>query len=545
MNESKSRDCYRNSVRRRSSKNKAFKALPSWPLARLWAEPTGKMLLTEMECENFANYETVVHDKSLTRKLFEPFWDRVVYLLPEEVAPNLISLAALLCLIQAWYLCYTQGEEYPEETTTIAMVLIFIFWTLDAVDSKQASRIGNDSSLTEFFDHMCSAIGTIFLVLTLCQTYHVPIDCTWYYVQIGQLLILNKHLSALKKEFISYRIFNGPGEGISAFLLLLGARAALGLSFIDDVANQVLDIMQRTVPPRLYEHKPDLFDNPSLQLSRTLFFWAFVWSTIMTLRMSSEHRVTQVSLLLCLLYLLMASGTIIFHFDFTLASVVAQGLCTAMTSSDLVVARMANRPLAPVVVIINMAALGSNLVSFVLVPMYYGTILFQVCRATKLPLLTRVTNVYLDGIFDMAHLGHFVAFKNAAKFGTRLFVGVVSDEDAAPYKRLPIMNERERADVVGAAKYVYKVIEHVPCVKGGLDEEFLRKHRIHIVAHGEEYDKPDDEWYAIPRRLGMTRVLPRFDGMSTSELIRRINSRNSEELNRKSPAETVKGKQTI
>ncbi|GBG30313.1 Choline-phosphate cytidylyltransferase 1 [Hondaea fermentalgiana] len=503
------------------------------------------MVLTEIECENFANYETVVHDKSLTRQVFEPFWDRVVYLLPEDVAPNLISLAASLCLVQAWYLCYTQGDDYPEETTTIAMVLIFIFWTLDAVDSKQAQRIGNDSSLTEFFDHMCSAVGTIFLVLTLCQAFHLPIACAWYYVQIGQLLILNKHLSALKKEFISYRIFNGPGEAISAFILMLGVRAVVGMPFIDDIAAEVISVMQQAVPPRLYDAKPDLFDQPSLNLARTLFFWIFVYSVVMTLNTGKEHRVTSWSLLLCLFYLLLASGIILFHFEFTLPGVIAQGLVTAMLSSDLVVARMANRPLTPVVVIINMAALGSNLVSFILVPMYYGSILFQVCRATRLPLLTRVTNVYLDGIFDMAHLGHFVAFKNAAKFGTRLFVGVVNDEDASPYKRRPIMNERERADVVGAAKYVYKVIENAPCVKGGLDEAFLKKHRIHVVAHGEEYDKPTDEWYAIPRKLGMTRVLPRFEGMSTSELIRRINSRKADELARSAPAETVKGKNTV
>jgi len=36
--------------------------------------------------------------------------------------------------------------------------------------------------------------------------------------------------------------------------------------------------------------------------------------------------------------------------------------------------------------------------------------------------------------------------------------------------------------------------------------------------------------------MGITRILPRFDGMSTSELIKRIQARDHEELNRKSPA---------
>jgi hypothetical protein len=49
------------------------------------------------------------------------------------------------------------------------------------------------------------------------------------------------------------------------------------------------------------------------------------------------------------------------------------------------------------------------------------------------------------------------------------------------------------------------------------------------VAHGVEYEKPDDVWYTIPRRLGITRVLPRTIGMSTSDLIQRITARAKQE----------------
>ena len=98
------------------------------------------------------------------------------------------------------------------------------------------------------------------------------------------------------------------------------------------------------------------------------------------------------------------------------------------------------------------------------------------------------------------------------------------------------MTAAERYEAVGACKHVYRVIEDAPCTKGGLDAAFLKKHRIHIVCHGAEYDSPDDPWYAAPRAMGMCRILPRFEGMSTSELIARIQSRDSEELNRKTAA---------
>lgn len=40
-----------------------------------------------------------------------------------------------------------------------------------------------------------------------------------------------------------------------------------------------------------------------------------------------------------------------------------------------------------------------------------------------------------------SHAGHIKAFGNALKHGTRLFVGVCSDEDVMAYKRAPVMTE--------------------------------------------------------------------------------------------------------
>jgi glycerol-3-phosphate cytidylyltransferase-like family protein len=47
------------------------------------------------------------------------------------------------------------------------------------------------------------------------------------------------------------------------------------------------------------------------------------------------------------------------------------------------------------------------------------------------------------------------------------------------------MTHEERCELVAACKYVYKVIPNAPCVPGGLNEEFLMKHNIHIVGCGE------------------------------------------------------------
>ena len=46
----------------------------------------------------------------------------------------------------------------------------------------------------------------------------------------------------------------------------------------------------------------------------------------------------------------------------------------------------------------------------------------------------------------------------------------------------------------------------------------------------KEYEKPGDKYYAVPRAMGITRILPRTHGLSTSELIRRVCEYNEAKL---------------
>lgn len=145
-------------------------------------------------------------------------------------------------------------------------------------------------------------------------------------------------------------------------------------------------------------------------------------------------------------------------------------------------------------------------------------------------------NVYCDGVYDLCHMGHKTAFKNAASLGTRLIVGVVGDEDANNYKRPPIMSASERELEVSRCQSVAKVIHNAPCF--GLTEDFIKEHDIHVVACGQEYwdrfpNPDDDPYYGVPRKMGICKPIPRYDGISTSEIIQRILSRGTVE--KKSP----------
>jgi glycerol-3-phosphate cytidylyltransferase-like family protein len=61
-----------------------------------------------------------------------------------------------------------------------------------------------------------------------------------------------------------------------------------------------------------------------------------------------------------------------------------------------------------------------------------------------------------------------------------------------------------------------------------MDEEFLKKHRIDVVVCSDEYASEDDKYYAVPRRMGILKVLTRTEGVSSSEMMRNIMNRKNE-----------------
>merc|ERR1719424_1567647 len=111
----------------------------------------------------------------------------------------------------------------------------------------------------------------------------------------------------------------------------------------------------------------------------------------------------------------------------------------------------------------------------------------------NIPLFTVVRNVYLDGVFDLCHLGHKKHIMRAQEYGNRVHVGVMGDADTAKYKRDPCMNIEERCAEIRALRCVYEVIPNAPCEVGSLTTEFLNSWNFHVVLCGPEYDDPTDE----------------------------------------------------
>jgi len=132
--------------------------------------------------------------------------------------------------------------------------------------------------------------------------------------------------------------------------------------------------------------------------------------------------------------------------------------------------------------------------------------------------------VYLDGIFDLFHRGHLESIKQCKKLGKEVIIGVISDKDAYNYKRLPIINENDRAEIIRNVKLVDEVIENAPL---NINLEFLEKYNIDVVVHGfadeNDYNKQKN-YYEPIEKAGKFKRIEYYSKTSTTDIINKINS---------------------
>ena len=133
--------------------------------------------------------------------------------------------------------------------------------------------------------------------------------------------------------------------------------------------------------------------------------------------------------------------------------------------------------------------------------------------------------VYVDGVFDLFHVGHLKSLQYARKIAdssepSELIVGVISDDDAAKYKRRPIIPLSDRSKVIQALSVVSRVIESAPLI---IDLDFTLKENIDLVVHG--FANEDDRKTQAPffTKLGDKFLeIPYTTCVSTSKILKMI-----------------------
>ena len=136
--------------------------------------------------------------------------------------------------------------------------------------------------------------------------------------------------------------------------------------------------------------------------------------------------------------------------------------------------------------------------------------------------------IFCDGVFDLFHSGHVNHFKKIKELypESYLFVGILNDNESTSYKRKPVFNENKRLSLVESCKYVDKATIDYPDI---LTEEFINKHNIDLVVHAfstkNDYEN-QLKYFEVPIRLNKMKVIDYNDGISTTNIIKDINSYN-------------------
>lgn len=483
---------------------------------------------------------------SLLTTLLYPLWSRVGDHIPETVAPNAITLVGTLATVQAYYLVSQYFHTQPTAAATIAGVLLVVSAVCGALDGVHARRYATGSPLGDIFSKICGSTNHIFQALTLLnligfETTLISPDALlspsrrdasltalpsvpdsvwvkWYVLLVLQLVEFLLVLGRLANTIIN------PNEKYLMGKVL--GMVAYGIRESEISSSLILVLFGRLMFPSFAETARSLLVQYSGMAYSAMMVVCLTSLLLLGPRVMPRER--RWFIFLCLVLRCLPMVLLLPLTTTSDLTVFSDAVVVSLLTVEVYVSHVASRRIHAAVILICCMSLVNALTTVALVILYLVGLLADLSYSTRIPLFVPIRNVFIDGVYDLCHIGHKRVMEHALQYGNRLLVGVLSDEDCIGYKRKPIMTTEERCREVQSCRFVSEVIPGSPV--DGLTEAFIKKHNIHVVVCGEEYDKPDDKYYAAPRRMGILKTAPRTDGMSTSVLIKRIQEADKDEL---------------
>lgn len=462
-------------------------------------------LLTEREKSNLSKWRYSVDDNSISTKILNPFWNKVADLVPNYIAPNVISLAGLFCTLYSFYITYWYSESQPRLTALISSILIFSYQTLDAIDGKHARNIQNASPLGELFDHACDSIGTLFIVLTVSITLGITSNTILYYItQSGMILFMLEHLRAFRTHKVTFSEYTGPGELLIISIAILLWKFITGWSIIPHIISHtiifnvvifciywfiyvysLLYIMFEVSLIELIKNRKDITKEHIIKI----IYKEDKKEGNNKKEGNKKEKEGNINLLLCL-FMRQINGFLLYKgmlFDWCFQDVIAHGFILSVISSDLIVAKMAKRELHPIIVIISMFSIvNHNILIFILVFVYYLKIFNDISDSMKLSIFTPSINVYVD----MKNLRKMKDNMKISGFDIRIIVGKSETYDSlTPY-----------------IKGVYEIVD----IKNEdlINEDFIRKYNISKIVVSKENEEQnnkeqtnEEQKYQVPSHM--------------------------------------------
>ncbi|KAF2690937.1 hypothetical protein K458DRAFT_382514 [Lentithecium fluviatile CBS 122367] len=129
--------------------------------------------------------------------------------------------------------------------------------------------------------------------------------------------------------------------------------------------------------------------------------------------------------------------------------------------------------------------------------------------------------IWIDGCFDFSHHGHAGAMLQARQLGTKLLVGVHSDEAILENKGPTVMRLDERVMAVEACRWATRAIPQAPYVTS---LPWITHYGCWYVVHGDDItsDSNGQDCYRYVKAAGRFRVVKRTPGISTTDLVGRM-----------------------
>ena len=129
--------------------------------------------------------------------------------------------------------------------------------------------------------------------------------------------------------------------------------------------------------------------------------------------------------------------------------------------------------------------------------------------------------VFTNGCFDILHVGHITLLEDCRRFGSKLVLGLNSDDSICRLKgpSRPIVGERERSRVMAALAAVDAVVlfaEDTPL-------ELIKLVKPDVIVKGGDYVAESVIGYAeVTAMGGRVEIVPTVEGFSTTNLVKKM-----------------------
>jgi len=156
-----------------------------------------------------------------------------------------------------------------------------------------------------------------------------------------------------------------------------------------------------------------------------------------------------------------------------------------------------------------------------LLPTTHRLIQFSGNAASRIQSENKV--IYVDGHFDLFHVGHVELLKKMKELGDFVLVGIHEDQVVNQYygKNYPIMNLYERVLNVLSCKYVDEVIIGAPWF---ISKDMTITMNISLVVECKNFKvkEENEDRFSVPKGMGKYQEVELKTNLTTEEILRRI-----------------------